>query len=289
MTLRYAAVTPARNESGNLRRLRECLAGQSAPPLRWVLVDTGSTDDTRSLIRAFTSEASWIAAGEVDGARLERGRPIVEAFEAGLEAVPAQADVIVKLDADVSFDPDYFERLLAAFAADEALGIASGSAYELEDGEWRQRFSTGDAVWGAARAYRRACLEQILPLEREMGWDGIDEVRAHLRGWRTTTLLDLPFRHHRREGERDGAAWRAWAARGRAAHYMGYRAWYLALRSLHHARREPAALAMLTGFAGAALSRRPKCADAEVRAHLRRTQRLRDLRSRRRQALGVSR
>ena len=79
----------------------------------------------------------------------------MEAFEAGLASVPADAVVIVKLDADVSFADDYFERLLSAFAADERLGIASGTAYELEEEEWRQRFSTGNAVWGAARAYRR--------------------------------------------------------------------------------------------------------------------------------------
>ena len=289
MTLRYAIVTPVRNEAGNLPRLRDCLAAPTVRPLRSVLVDTGSSDETRSVIQSFRREASWIAAGDVDAARLERGRPIVEAFEAGLDAVPADADVVVKLDADVSFDPDYFERLLAAFEAEPTLGIGSGSAFEFENGEWRQRFSSGDAVWGAARAYRRACLEQILPLEREMGWDGIDEIRAQMRGWRTATLLDLPFRHHRREGERDGAPWKAWAARGRASHYMGYRSWYLALRALHHARREPAALAMVWGYAGATLRRRGVCPDPAVREHLRRSQRLRDLGVRRRQALGASR
>ena len=289
MSLRYAVVTPARNEAGNLPRLRDCLAAQTAPPLRWVLVDTGSTDETPAVVRSFTREAAWIASAEVDVGRLERGKPVVEAFEAGLEAVSAEADVVVKLDADVSFPNDYFERLLAAFEQDETLGIASGSAFELEDGEWRQRFSSGDAVWGAARAYRRACLEAILPLERQMGWDGIDEIRAQMRGWRTATLLELPFRHHRREGERDGAQWRAWAARGRAAHYMGYRAWYLGLRALHHARRHPAALAMLWGYSGSVVRRRAVCPDPKVREHLRRSQRLRNLGMRRRQALGASR
>ncbi len=289
MTLRYAVVTPARDEAANLERLRDALARQVVPPLRWVIVDTGSGDRTPALAQDFARAADWICGGHVDAERHQRGRPIVEAFEAGLDAVPGEADVVVKLDADVSFADDYFERLLAAFNADETLGIASGSAFELEDGEWRQRYSTGDAVWGAARAYRRACLAEILPLERAMGWDGIDEIRAQLRGWRTTTLLDLPFHHHRREGERDGAPWRAWAARGRAAHYMGYRAWYLGLRALHHARHEPAALAMVWGYAAALTSRSAVCPDAEVRAHLRRTQRLRHLRSRRRQALGASR
>ena len=42
-----------------------------------------------------------------------------------------------------------------------------------------------------------------------MGWDGIDAYKAALAGWSTRTIEDLPFRHHRKEGERDGARrWR---------------------------------------------------------------------------------
>ena len=289
MTTTYAVVTPVRNETVNLERLHGCLARQTIRPARWVVVDTGSTNETLDLTQSLARSSPWVESVRLDAGRLDRGRPIEEAFEAGLASVPADADVIVKLDADVSFADDYFERLLAAFDADQRLGIASGSAYELEAGEWRQRFSTGDAVWGAARAYRRSCLEQILPLERQMGWDGIDEVRAHLRGWRTLTLLELPFRHHRREGERDGARWRAWSARGRASHYMGYRSWYLVLRALHHARREPSAVAMIWGYAAAVASRRAVCADPAVREHLRSEQRIGNLRARRRQALGQPR
>jgi hypothetical protein len=101
--------------------------------------------------------------------------------------------------------------------------------------------------------------------------------------------VELEFRHHRGEGARDGAgSWKPWTARGRAAHYMGYRAWFLAVRSLHHARREPAALAMVWGYWSAKLGRRDVCADAEVRAELRRSQSLRTLAAHRRRAIGAT-
>ena len=46
---------------------------------------------------------------------------ITRAFEHGRRArSTALPDVVVKLDADISFEPDHFERLLAAFAADAA-------------------------------------------------------------------------------------------------------------------------------------------------------------------------
>jgi biofilm PGA synthesis N-glycosyltransferase PgaC len=283
----YAVITPARNEADNLPRLAGCLAGQTVRPTLWLIVDNGSTDETVAVVRALESQHSWVRlATAPDRTGLARGAPIVRAFHAGIEALEDKPDVVVKLDADVSMDRDYFERLLEAFEADPKLGMASGSAYAEEGGAWRQQFMTRTSVWGASRAYRWACLESVLPLEEQMGWDGIDELKANLRGWRTTTLLDLPFRHHRREGERDGARRSAWEAQGRVAHFMGYRVPYLALRALYRARREPVALAMLWGYAKAVAAREPRCGDDDVRAYLRSQQALRALPLRMREAAG---
>lgn len=204
----------------------------------------------------------------------------MRAFHAGLAELGALPDIVVKLDADVSMPPDHFARLADGFAADPALGISSGVCFELEGGEWREQEMTGANVWGCSRAYRSACLEEILPLEERMGWDGIDVLKARLRGWRSVMQPDLPFRHHRPEGARDGARTAAYAAQGRAAHYMGYRPSYLVLRALHRARRERSALAMIAGYTSAAVGRAPRCPDAEVIAHLRSEQRLRALAAR---------
>lgn len=284
--LTYAVVTPVRNEAQNVRRVAESLARQGVPPEAWVVVDTGSTDDTRSIVDELARTHDWITATSLGEAEeLVRGGPIVRAFEHGLATLP-RTDVVVKLDADTSFGPGYFERLVGAFAADETLGMASGTCYELEEGEWRERHVTGTTVWGASRAYRRACLDDVRPLEHRMGWDGVDEFRANARGWKTRTLKDLPFRHHRREGERDGAPHRARLAQGRAARFLGYRLWYLALRALWNARREPAALAMIVGYVQAALHREPRLTDPTARAYLRRQQSMRRLPLRAAEALG---
>ena len=286
--MRYAVVTPVRNELSNLRRLCASLAGQSVRPARWVIVDTGSTDGTRDLAGSLAREHSWIEVMALPaGTSTKRGGPIVRAFEAGATRLAGAAAVIVKLDADVSLGSDYFARILDAFAADPRLGIVSGSAQELEKGVWRTRHNTGASVWGAARAYRAECLDAVRPLELQMGWDGIDEVKARVRGWTTQTLPDLSFRHHRAEGSRDGSAWKAWVARGRASHFMGYRPWYLVARTLHHTRADAAALGMVWGFLAATATRQPACADEDVRRRLRSEQRLRNLSARRRQTLGA--
>lgn len=283
----YAVVTPARDEAENLPRLTASLAAQTVLPTAWYVVENGSTDGTLALAYELEEEHDWIHVLSLPGATAaERGAPIVRALHAGLEAMTVKPDVLVNVDADVSFAPEYFERLLARFDDDAALGIASGSAYELEGGGWRQRHVTGSTVWGAARAYRWSCLHELLPLEERMAWDGLDEFRANARGWRTIAFEDLPFRHHRREGERDGSAWRAGMNQGRAAHYLGYRFWYLVLRAGWNARRQPAAFGMVSGYLSASLRRAPQTPDAEARAYLRRQQSLWALRQRAREATG---
>lgn len=285
----YALVTPARDEAENLRRLASSVIGQTIRPAAWVIVDNSSTDETPALVEELGRAHPWITGIEVDGESAARpGAPIVRGFHAGLAALPAQPHVVVKLDADVSLPADYFEKLLEAFAADPSLGIASGACYEAEDGGWRERHVTAGHVRGAARAYRWECLQAVLPLEERVGWDGIDELKANVLGWKTGIVPGLPFYHHRSVGERDGSRFARWRAQGRGAHYMGYRPVYLVLRALHHARRDPAALAMVAGYLAAALRRESRYDDPQVRAYLHRYQSTVNLRRRRRESLGRS-
>jgi hypothetical protein len=287
VSLTYALVTPARDEAANLRRLGASLLEQNVLPSEWIVVDNGSADETPDVVAEFAVGRPWIRFLRVPGDAAARpGAPVVRAFHSGLAALSCVPDVVVKLDADVSFSPDYFERLLAAFAADPRLGIAGGRCEELEDGVWRERRVTAGHVRGATRAYRWDCLQAVLPLEEGMGWDGIDGLKANARGWKTEVVDGLAFRHHRVVGERDGARRARWLAQGRGSWAMGYRPAYLIVRTLFRARRDPAALAMLWGYAAAALRREPRLDDPAARAELRRRQSLRSLPLRARESLG---
>ena len=287
--INYSLVTPVRDESANLPRLAASVIGQTKLPSEWLIVDNGSRDSSRTIAAQLANSFEWIHALNIPAASgpIQRGLPSVRAFTRGLEMLRSHPDIIVQLDADVSFGRDYFERLVDAFVSDQSLGIASGSALEKgASGSWRRRHVTGASVWGASRAYRRDCLMDVMPLEERVGWDGIDEMKARARGWSTRTLVDVLFFHHRPEGARDGNRRAAWAARGRAAHFMGYRWWYLALRAMHHALRDPAALSMILSFSAAHARRRPRCSDPTVCRLVREDQKVSALPSRFREAMG---
>jgi glycosyltransferase involved in cell wall biosynthesis len=287
VTRRYVVVTAARDEAANLPRLAQCLAAQTLLPEAWYIVENGSTDGTLAVAEEIASRHEWVHVLSLPGSdRANRGAPIVRALQAGIAAVDHAPEILVNVDADISVEPEYFEQLLAKFDADPRLGIASGSAFELQNGVWKQRFVTGSTAWGASRAWRWTCLQEVLPFEERVAWDGIDEFKANVRGWRTHAFEDLPFRHHRREGERDGIAWSTRKNEGATAYYLGYRAWYLVFRSLWHARRQPAALAMIWGYIVAAVTRVQRSPDEASREYVRRQQSLRNLPARAFEASG---
>jgi glycosyltransferase involved in cell wall biosynthesis len=277
--LSYAIVTPARNERDNLQRVADSIRAQQHRPEYWVVVDDDSDDGMRELADELARQHDWIlvvGTGEGDeelpNGRL-RGRELL-AFRHGLRALPTPVDVFVKVDADTSFDADYFERLLVRFVEQPDLGIAGGSCYEIRDGRWERVKVADSHPRGASRAYRWELLETLNALEPALGWDGVDDVMAELRGYRTVGFLDLGFRHHRRVGEREGRM-RAASALGQQGWYMGYRPSYLLLRALYRARENVASLAMVWGYTRAAATRAPRCCHPEVIERIREGQRLR--------------
>lgn len=285
--LTYALVTPVQDEEANLGRLADAIERQTLKPDAWVIVDTGSTDGTVALASQLAERMPFIRLIAIDGPdRPTRGAPIVRAFTAGVRALETSPDVVVKLDADLSFNPDYFERLIGAFADDARLGMTGGVCTELRNGEWRPLYGTRSHIWGASRAYRWRCLQEVLPLEERRGWDEIDAIKAQIRGWRVRTLPDLVFRHHRPEGRRDGPSLKRWFRIGGEAHFMGYRWSYLVVRAFWRALRDPRAIVMVGGYLGASITRQPRCPDSAVRAHLRREQSVRWLPLRLREAIG---
>jgi glycosyltransferase involved in cell wall biosynthesis len=274
--LTYAAVTPARDEEKNLRRLAEAMLAQTVLPERWVIVENGSSDRTAEVAAELAAAHPWIRLLQTEASSgYDRTSPYMRAWHAGVDALEGAGDVVVKLDADVSFEPEFFAGILAAFEADERLGIASGSCHELHDGAWREWILPGDAVWGPTRSYRRGCLDAVLPLDDSVGYAAIDVTKAQLAGYRVRNLRHLPFRHHRVEGTGEGSKWRAWIGEGRAAHYVGYRPLFVLGRCLYRLRKDPAAAALVVGYAGALIRRAPVLDEPSVRAALRRRQRAR--------------
>ena len=82
--LRYALVTPARNEAGYIGKTLESVVAQTLRPVRWVIVSDGSTDGTDELVRSFAARHDWIELVRLPDRAQRDFAAKVTAFNAGL-------------------------------------------------------------------------------------------------------------------------------------------------------------------------------------------------------------
>jgi glycosyltransferase involved in cell wall biosynthesis len=274
----YVVITPVRNEEGYIGGLIQAMLRQTCTPAHWVIVDDGSCDGTAAVIDAAAALCKWISTlHRADRGHRAAGGGVMEAFYAGYALVKDQPwDFIVKLDGDLTFDPDYFACCLEMFARDRALGIGGGTICRLNNGA-AVVDSPGDPpfhVRGATKIYRRACWERIGPLVTAPGWDTIDEVRANFHGWRTRTFPTIQAVQHRPTGEADGR-WRNALKNGLANYMTGYHPIFMLAKCLRRALHGPQlveAVALGAGFCSGYLRGiRPVCGPAPMR-YLRREQ-----------------
>jgi len=282
-------ITPVRNEADHIVRTARAVAAQTRPPDVWLVVDDGSDDATPELLRSLSEEIGFLrvlgaprghtAAGPDRLALAAEAR----AFNWALSQVdPESYAYIGKLDGDIELPPDYFERLLARFQGDPALGVAGGTLVERERGAWRIQRVPSYHVRGALKLYSRACFEAIGGIDERLGWDTIDETYARLRGFRTQSFDDLVARHHRPVGTADGAL-RGRARHGQCAYILHYGLPWVTLRSVKVAASWPVGLsgvAFLYGYLRSAARREPRVDDPAFRRLVRRELRARLLPSR---------
>src|ERR1700745_2698445 len=128
--LPYVLITPARNEEEFIEKTLESVVHQTYLPLKWVIVNDGSTDSTESRIEPYVSKYDWIQLVNLPVRRERNFAAKVHAFNAGREKVKdLKYEIIGNLDSDVSLDPDHFEFLLGRFAENPKLGVA-GTAFQ---------------------------------------------------------------------------------------------------------------------------------------------------------------
>src|SRR4030095_11401816 len=110
--LRYLLITPARNEEAFIEKTIQSVVSQTVRPVRWVIVNDGSTEGTASIIGRYTTLHDWIDLVTMPERRDRSFAAKVHSFKAGYEKVKAlDHQGVANLDADIWFDEDFLELL----------------------------------------------------------------------------------------------------------------------------------------------------------------------------------
>jgi poly-beta-1,6-N-acetyl-D-glucosamine synthase len=273
--MKYVLISPARNEAAFIERTLTSMMAQTMPPLRWVIVDDGSTDRTAEIVTRYATRCPWLELVRRPQ-HLDRSfAGKVQAFNAGLDRVRAlDFNVIGNLDADLSFEPDYLEFLMDKFSEDRKLGVA-GTPF-TEDGGYdtaKDSFEGENYVAGGCQLFRRDCFEEIggyVP-NRAGGVDWIAVMSARMRGWRVRSFPEKRFHHYRTLGTAQRGTFGANFDYGERAYYLGGSPIWHLFRVAYRLPRKPlGSIALLLGYCWAAARRIPRPVSREmIRFHRR--------------------
>jgi glycosyltransferase involved in cell wall biosynthesis len=265
---KYVVITPARDEAEHLERTIRSVVAQTVQPAQWIIVNDGSGDETGEIIDRFARQHSWITARHrPNRGYREPGGGVVKTFYDGYEQIHVQDwELLVKLDADLSFDPNYFERCILEFERDPKLGIGGGAIYHEVNGQLELEKNPAFHVRGATKMYRRACWEALGGLMQAPGWDTIDELKANMLGWSTRSFLDIRVSHSRFTGAAEGA-WRDCIKNGRANYVTGYHPLFMSLKCLRRLVKRPyllGSIGLMWGFVSSYWNGSPRIEDPRL-------------------------
>jgi len=270
-SLQYVLISPSRNEARLIEKTLESVVHQTILPLKWVVVNDGSTDETAEIVAKYAERYSWIELVNRPVRQERHFAAKVYAFNAGLERVKQlQYDIIGNLDADVSLDADHFEFLLSKFSQDSRLGVA-GTVFTEPDGynSATDSFEGQAYVSGQCQIFRRQCFEEIggyVP-SKAGGIDWIAVTTARMIGWRTRSFREKSFMHHRVLGTADRGIVASNYAYGKKDYILGGHPLWQIFRCTYRMTKRPyvvGGVALFAGYSAAFLSRMERLVSPEL-------------------------
>jgi biofilm PGA synthesis N-glycosyltransferase PgaC len=274
----YVVVTPARNEAQFIELTIQSMLAQTVRPLKWIIVSDGSTDGTDDIVKRYTTQHDWIELLRTPEREARHFAGKVYAFNAGQGRVAELPyEVIANLDADISFDNDYFRFLLEKLTADPMLGLVGTPFRETSGETYDYRFVSIEHVSGACQVFRRECFEAIGGYVPVKGGsiDHIAVITARMKGWKTRTFTDRACWHHREIGTAQRGPIQARFKFGAKDYAIGnHPAWEL-FRCVYQMTRKPlvlGGLALGAGFLRSCLWRPERPVSRELMAFTRREQ-----------------
>jgi biofilm PGA synthesis N-glycosyltransferase PgaC len=241
--MKYAVVIPAKNEEETLAHVLQSVADQTIQPLKCLVVDDGSDDKTPEIIAEFNKKYPFI-----DGYRNENkkkyvvGGHVVQVFNIGKNVLDEQKvdyDYIIKLDADLKFEPTFMEQI------DNRLkelggkwGIVSGTPFYYHNNKKLYEVSPQWHSHGQFKIYSKKCLDEIGGIKLMLGWDCADNIQAIDAGWQTQAFRDINYEMFRKVGGKSSLL-RGRIKHGMGAHNLRYPPLYMLIKLTHDLLKPP--------------------------------------------------
>jgi len=249
---KYVLLTAARNEEAHIEKTIQAVISQTILPVTWVIVSDGSTDRTDEIVRNYESTYDFIQIVRRNSNKRNFASK-VQAIRAGYQKLKGlKYDLIGNLDADVTFGPEYFEKLLEKFRENSDLGIGGGIVHEQFGEKFRPQVISLNSVAGAVQLFRRLCYEEIggYPPISGGGEDAATEIMSRMYGWHVQSFPDLTVFHHGRVRNGKRSILAARFQKGITNYLLGYHPLFQIVSCLSRIAERPIFLGSLLTFSG---------------------------------------
>jgi biofilm PGA synthesis N-glycosyltransferase PgaC len=218
----YVLMMPTLNERQTIRATLSSVVTQTVPPTLFIIIDGGSTDNTREIIKEFSGKYPWIQLIHQTNYQGEPGHKkiscaMVQAYQA-MQDSGQFFDYVGHIDADFHLNPDVFEKLIVELELDDNLGVAGGVLYT----EGKSEIYPEDELPNI-RLYRKEALDQIggYPYSR-YSWDSVILAKLRMAGWNVKAVPKAIIINLRKGELSSRNSWRTAVSFGKARYYLGY-------------------------------------------------------------------
>lgn len=262
--MKYALISAARNEAAFIEQTILSVVNQTIRPVCYVIVSDGSTDGTDDIVMRYAKQHSWIKLMRNDGDQQRNFGSKAKAVMAGYkQLINADFDFVGNLDADITFEADYYANILQMFEKNPRLGLAGGIRYDKCDGEFKRVYAAENSVGGPYQLFRRECFEAIGGYMNLScgGIDAVAETMARMHGWEVAAYEQFIVHHHRCTGTANRSLFEASFRAGQRDYMIGYHPLFELARCLRRIFRFHSVryyLVLLVGYFWSAVQRKER-------------------------------
>lgn len=250
---KYILITAAHNEQEFIEKTILSVINQSLKPLEWIIVNDGSIDFTEKIINKYLPENNFIKLINHNRKEGHDFSSKVFAINLGLNQIQSKNyEYIGILDADVAFEPNYYESLINELEKDATLGIVGGVYFDIIKNKKVFIKPSPYSIRGATQFFRRECFEQIGGLQplKYGGEDALACYTARMYGWRIKNIENLTVIHLRPTGTKVFNIFRTRFREGMSEYYLGYHPVFQLLKCTKRLLTQPLFIGSLLRFFG---------------------------------------
>ncbi len=238
--MKYTVIIPARNEEKGIVKTLESISKQSLLPEKVIVVNDNSTDRTEEVLKDFAKNHPFLHyLNYPDHEEYKLGGRIIRMFKFAFDFILANTiscDYVVKMDADIEFDNDFFAHIFSHTDI-KKYAIVSGIPYFYDNGKKIYAVSPSWHTNGDFKVYNFEFLKNPDAIPEDLGWDCADNIIAREKGWETIVLDDIFYLQNRPIGRYSVLKGRK--RQGVGAYKLNYHPIFLLMKFVHDLFKPP--------------------------------------------------